>query len=179
MVREFLIQEGLYIPTKDLATGAVPQSAANPSAVAAYMGRVGQGPSQELPLFSWEHPVSHSWNVAVIRVLNQKFRTYVTNKGLSRLIQLLGPTASTGVPVADISRALDKAGDVEKLIQEKLEHQQGLLRRAQRKIHSFRGQTELEIEESLKGDLKAARTKARRQERKRNVCPLAKIHPPL
>jgi hypothetical protein len=172
MVREFLSQEGLYTPTSDLATGAVPRSAANTSAVAAYMSRLGQGPSQDHPLFSWEHPVSHAWNVAVIRVLNRKFRTYVTEKGLSKLIQLLGPAASTSIPVTGINRALDEAGDVEKLIRDKLEYQQALLRKAQRKIHSLQGRTELEVGDNLRGGLKTTRTKARRQERKKNVCSL-------
>jgi hypothetical protein len=169
MVREFLFHEGLYIPTSDLATGSVPRSAANPSAVTAYLGRVGQGPSPEHPLFSWENSISHAWNVAGIRLLNEKFRAYVVEKGLSKLIQLLGPIPSTSIPATDINKALDEAGDIEKLIREKLEYQQGLLRRAQRKIFSMQRHTESEIEGNLKDALKAARTKARRGERKRNV----------
>ena len=169
MVREFLIQEGLYIPTKSLATGAAPPSSANPSTVAAFMDRVGRGPSQEHPLFSWEHSVSHAWNVAVIRVLNQKFRTYVTEKGLPKLLRLLGPNMSTSIAASDINRALDGAGDIEILIQEKLEYQQGLLRRTQRRVHALQGHTASEVEDNLKYELKTSRTKARRQERKRNV----------
>jgi len=172
MIREFLFQEGLYISTSDLATGSVPRSGANPSAVAAYLGRVGQGPSPEHPLFSWENSISHAWNVAVIRLLNKKFRTYAVEKGLSKLIQLLGPISSAGIPNTDINKALDEAGDIETLIRVKLEYQQGLLRRAQRKIYSMQGHTESEVEGNLKDALRTARTKARRGERKRNVCSL-------
>jgi hypothetical protein len=92
-------------------------------------------------LFSWENSISHPWNVAIIRLLNEKFRTYALEKGLSKLFHLLGPTPSTSIPVTDVNKVLDEVGDVEKLIRDKLEYQQGLLRRAQRKIYSMQGRT--------------------------------------
>ena len=169
MVREFLIQEGLYLPVNELATGAVPPSAVNPLTVVAYMNRVGQGPSQEHPLFSWEDPVSHPWNVAVIRVLGQKFRTYVLESGLSKLIQLLGPSASTNPSLPDLNKVLDETGDIQKIITEKLEYQQAKIRRTRRKMNALQGHTNAEIEDALKHELSATRIRARRQERKRNV----------
>ena len=132
MVREFLIQEGHYLSINELATGAIPPSTANQSAVAAYTKRVGQGPSQEHPLFRWEDPVSHPWNVVVIRILAEKFQTYVLENGLSKLIQFLGPSASTNLPLLDLKKVLDETGDIQKMITEKLESQQAKLHRAQR-----------------------------------------------
>jgi hypothetical protein len=169
MVREFLVQEGHYLSVNELATGAMPSSAANQLTVAAYTKRVGQGPSQDHPLFSWEDPISHPWNVVVIRMLTEKFRTYVLENGLSNLIQLLGPSASTNPSLLDLRKVLDKTGDIQKMITEKLESQQAKLRRARRRMNALQGQTDTEVEVVLKREVNAARTRARRQERKRNV----------
>lgn len=170
MVREFLAQEGHYLPVNNLLLGATPPSAANQTAVEAYMKRIGQGPSQEHPLFSWENSVAHPWNVAVVCILNQKFRTYVLQNALPKLIQLLGPSGPINPSALDLNKALDEAGDTKKLIAEKLENQQSRLRQARRKLHALQGQTEAEVEDALKGSLVTSRARARRQERKRNVC---------
>ena len=168
MVREFLVQEGHYLPVNKLLSGVTPPSAANPIAVDAYLKRIGQGPSQEHPAFSWEDPIGHAWNIAVIRILNQKFRTYVVQNGLPKLLQLLGSKSVTP-STTDVAKALDEAGDVKKLISEKLEHQQSKLRQGLRKLHDMQGQTETEVASALKTVFHSSRTRARRQERKRSV----------
>ena len=107
-------------------SGVTPPSAANSIAVDAYLKQIGQGPSQEHPAFSWEDPIGHAWNIAVIRVLNQKFCTYVVQNGLPKLLQLLDSKSVTP-STTDVAKALDKARDIKKLILEELEHQQSRL----------------------------------------------------
>jgi hypothetical protein len=169
MIREFLTESGHYFPNKKLQTTVQLPDGANSVSIKSYANRVGPGPSHDQPLFSWNHSNSHAWNVAVIRILTSKFRAYAVQNGLPKLLQLLNPSHRANTSTIDLEKVLDEVGDVEKLITEKVTYQQNKLRSAIRNFHSMQGKTEAEIGGAMLTKTLAERTRARRNERRRNV----------
>jgi hypothetical protein len=171
MIREFLAESGHYFTNKQIQTSFQLPNGPTQLSVESYANRLGAGPSQDRPLFSWEHPISHPWNIAVVRILTAKFRLYAIQNGLPKLLQLLDTSRRANISTMDLDKILDEVGDgdVGQLIVEKVGYQQTRFRSAIRNIHSMRGKTEAEIGATMLGKTVADRTRARRNERRRNV----------
>ena len=168
MIRAFLVEAGHYLSNQEIQTLVQLPDGPNPLSVESYANRLGKGPSEDRPLFSWSHSVAHPWNIAVIRILTSKFRAYSIQNGLPKLLQLLNPSHRANTSTIDLD-ALVEFGDVEKLITEKIGYQQSRLRGAMRNIHSMQGKTGAEIGSALLSKSVAERTRACRNERRRNV----------
>lgn len=168
MIRLFLQERGHFLGREAMAEGKI-LLGPNVAIVDAYMGRFGPGPSNEDPRFAWECPVSHPWNQMVIRILATSFKTYATTTGIGHLVKLLGAGAGAGGAIKDYSVRLDKIADIQAVIGDKLADQQRRYRTVMRQVGSLSGLSELEIKETLKGNLRTSQTSSRRSERKRNV----------
>lgn len=119
---KFLTESGFYLSNKKIQTSFQLPDGANPLSVKSYANHISKGPSQDHPLLSWSHLISHPWNVVFVQILTLKFCDFAIQNGLSKLLQLL--KSSEFSQQASMSSFLNELGDLEKLITKNIGYQQ-------------------------------------------------------
>ena len=103
----------------------------------------------------------------LVQVLTHDFFLYVRQKQLVKLMQLLG----SNVNDENINKEISDIGNVHKIIQDKLESRRSSLQTKLRKLAtpSMKTLTPTEMKAVMKAKVEAARTHARRRERRKLV----------
>jgi hypothetical protein len=170
-IRRFLCEKGLLPPSsnkkeKEKRPPEQPSRPTMPPSVdavilEAYCRRIHPGPNPDHMPFSWDNPVDHPWNQAVVQLLTTQFKKNVKDCRYQKMTSL---PASLNDGTRDF---------VANAIRKKLARRQNVLRIVMRKLNNFPNLSDFEFADMLAKHQLESHMKGRRYERRRNV----RFHP--
>ncbi|KAF9524701.1 hypothetical protein CPB83DRAFT_897632 [Crepidotus variabilis] len=184
LIRDYLSEKSLYIPGRKIAEGTV-LSFPDPSDVTYYETRAGQGggPTLSHPLYAWDKPKGHCWNVRLARLLTSDFNAYLLHKGQTKTLRLIdlyrlnpddNPASDHLLPSSpELDDILKQVGDVEEIILNKLDATAQRFKKAATQRREYFGRGDGDSAGSLKllinQELQNKRVSNRRGERRRGL----------
>ncbi|KAF9522034.1 hypothetical protein CPB83DRAFT_899984 [Crepidotus variabilis] len=90
LIRDYLTTKSLYLSSRKIIEGAV-LPFPDPGHLEYYetCGGRGGGPPLANPLYSWDKPRKHAWNLQLIRILAPDFENYVAHGGQEKALRLI------------------------------------------------------------------------------------------
>ena len=134
----------------------------HPDTIAAYLAGTHDGPIAEAPLIDWASSMTSAWNVRAVQVLTKDFFSYVRQKELHKLVQLLGPNIGND----EINIGLGKILNIHQAIKDKLDHKRSTLQRQLRKFNNPHAPPAAEVLEALNFKAHQEAVRVRRRERR-------------
>ena len=167
LIRVFLREKGLLPPAsgkkdKEKRPPEQPPRPTMPPSVdavilEAYCRRLHSGPIVNHMPFSWDSPVDHPWNKAVIQLLATQFKNNVKDCRYQKMTSL---PANLGDGATDF---------VANAMRNKLARHQNTLRIVMRRLNNFPQLSDVKFADMLADHQRESYVKGRRYERRRNV----------